>query len=173
MRTLKVCLGGEARVGKSSLVRRFVLNQFREAYVTTLGTNVLKHPFRVRDPATGVEEDVQLVLWDIMGDRTIRDLLREAFFSGASGLLAVCDVTRRETATALGDWVKAARGVAGTIPATVVANKIDLPAVVPHEALEDLAVGVGAPILFTSAKTGDGVVQAFEDLARRALADAG
>ena len=80
--------------------------------MSTLGTNVLKETIRVRNPATGAEEDVQLVLWDIMGEPTIRDLLREAFFSGAAGLLAVCNVTRPETAKALGDLVPTLSGAA-------------------------------------------------------------
>jgi len=76
-------------------------------------------------------------------------------------------MTRPSTVEALEGWVRAARQVAGFIPATVVASKVDLPEVVPERALECLAVSVRVPLLFTSAKTGEGVREAFEDLARR------
>ena len=34
----KICLVGEKAVGKTSLIRRYVLNMFEEQYVTTIGT---------------------------------------------------------------------------------------------------------------------------------------
>ena len=38
----KVCLVGEAAVGKTSLIRRYVLEEFEDRYITTLGAKVSK-----------------------------------------------------------------------------------------------------------------------------------
>lgn len=170
MRTFKLCLLGESGVGKTSIVARYVFDQFKESILSTLGAAVLKYETRVKHPTTGLDEEIKLMIWDIMGAATIRELLREAYFREASGLLAVCDVTRPGTATALTEWVESARKVAGRLPQTIVANKIDLPSAVADEELENLAVALHAPLLFTSAKTGEGVDDAFENLARRILA---
>src|SRR6266568_3036229 len=51
-RTLKskICLVGEKAVGKTSLIRRYVLNMFDEQYLTTIGTRVSKKEVRVLLP---------------------------------------------------------------------------------------------------------------------------
>ena len=38
----KICLLGEAAVGKTSLINRFVFNQFDDKYISTMGTKVSK-----------------------------------------------------------------------------------------------------------------------------------
>lgn len=171
MHSFKVSVIGESGVGKTSLVYRFLFGGFPDRPVATLVSNVQKQVVRIELPFRAPEE-VELVLWDIMGDPKIRDLLRDAFFVRAAALVAVCDVTRPQTVTALDDWLAAARSVAGEIPTTIVANKVDLPRVVEAAALEVLCARTGASLLFTSAKTGEGVGPVFEDLARRAWAQA-
>ncbi len=39
---IKICLLGEANVGKTSLVYRFIENKFKDNYKSTLGVNLLK-----------------------------------------------------------------------------------------------------------------------------------
>ena len=39
---IKVCLVGEGAVGKTSLIRRFVQDEFDDRYITTLGAKVSK-----------------------------------------------------------------------------------------------------------------------------------
>ena len=46
----KICLIGEKAAGKTSLIRRYVLNMFDEQYVTTIGTRVSKKEVRVLLP---------------------------------------------------------------------------------------------------------------------------
>lgn len=93
---LKICLAGEAFVGKTSLIRRFVYDEFEDKYITTLGTKVTKKDLQLKVDGAD-EERVVLMVWDIMGNRGIRDLLQEAYFNRANGALLVCDVTRPET----------------------------------------------------------------------------
>jgi len=92
----KVCLVGEAAVGKTSLIRRFVQDEFDDRYITTLGAKVSKREmaFEAKD-RTKIHMD--MTVWDIMGEKGFRDLLKEAFFHGAKGVVAVCDLTRYST----------------------------------------------------------------------------
>ncbi|MCK4442988.1 MAG: hypothetical protein KAW09_00485, partial [Thermoplasmata archaeon] len=45
----KVCLVGESAVGKTSLIRRFVLDVFDDNYVATMGAKILKKDLSVLD----------------------------------------------------------------------------------------------------------------------------
>ena len=163
----KVCLVGEIAVGKTSLVRRFSLGSFDESYSTTLGINISKKTVEPLSPPPDVPERVEMVLFDVMGQRNLRELLVESYFKGAQALLAVWDVTRRETLRELPSWIEMAREVAGPIPVVIATNKMDLSPDRKLEvaALDDLAREAGGGWFTTSAKTGENVEAAFQRLA--------
>ncbi|OGS48132.1 MAG: hypothetical protein A3K68_02885 [Euryarchaeota archaeon RBG_16_68_13] len=163
---VKVCLVGEGAVGKTCLIRRFVHDQFDDRYISTLGAKVSKKEILTKGSSGEIEVD--MTIWDIMGEKGFRELLKEAYFHGAQGVLAVCDVTRAETVTELEDWIAAVVKVTGNIPVEILANKIDLKdeIAVTEDDIKKLASKHGAPFLFTSAKTGENVETAFTDLAR-------
>src|SRR5437867_6419003 len=84
---VKVCLVGEAAVGKTSLIRRFVLENFDDKYIQTLGTKVSKKELTSRSPDGSGELKIDMTIWDIMGQKGFRKLLKEAYFYGAPGSL--------------------------------------------------------------------------------------
>jgi len=163
---VKVCLVGEGAVGKTCLIRRFVHDQFDDRYISTLGAKVSKKELAV-DGASG-PITVDMTIWDIMGEKGFRELLKEAYFHGAQGVLAVCDVTRKETLDDLGEWIAAVVKVTGHIPVQFLANKVDLKdqQAVTEGDVRDLAASHRAPFLFTSAKTGLNVEAGFAALAK-------
>jgi small GTP-binding protein len=171
----KISLVGDPNVGKTSLIRRFVYDTFDDRYLSTIGTKVVKRPVRVYDPETGGIVELVLMIWDIMGEQGLRDLLRDAYFSGTRGVLAVCDVTRRDTLEGLPLWMRAVETVAGAVPTVVLGNKADLgrQAHVAPEDLAALCTKRGWDHAVTSAKTGDGVSRAFMLLAQRILVKSG
>ena len=95
-------------------------------------------------------------------------MLKESYFEGAHGVLAVCDLARRDTLTDLYGWIDLVRANAGDVPFVFLGNKEDLRAkvVVQEEELAAIAETHGASYLFTSAKTGVNVERAFESLAK-------
>jgi len=163
---VKVCLVGEGAVGKTCLIRRFIQDQFDDRYISTLGAKVSKKEIKVDSPNGGM--DVDMTIWDIMGEKGFRELLKEAYFHGAQGVLAVCDVTRKETLDDLEDWVAAVIKVTGNVPIEFLANKADLKSqmTVTKAEVQSAAESHDAPFLFTSAKTGENVEIAFAKLAQ-------
>jgi len=163
----KVCLVGEIAVGKTSLVRRFSQGGFDELYATTLGISVSKKIVELSSPTPGNPRRVEMVLFDVMGQRNLRELLVESYFKGAQALLAVWDVTRPKTLRELPSWIDMARDVAGPIPAVIATNKMDLSRDRKFEAaaLDDLVRQFGGGWFTTSAKTGENVEAAFQLLA--------
>ncbi len=165
---VKVCLVGEAAVGKTSLIRRFVLDNFDDKYIQTLGTKVSKRELSVAGDASG-DMKIDMTIWDIMGQKGFRELLKEAYFYGAKGILAVCDATRRKTLDDLDDWIEGVYSVTGKIPIEFLANKVDLKdqVQVSEDDMVQAAKAYDSPFHFTSAKTGANVELAFQSLAER------
>lgn len=162
----KICLVGEKMVGKTSLIRRYVLNVFDDQYITTLGVRVSKKEMTVQVPGQPPTE-VHLAIWDFMGQEGFRELLQDAYFIGARGILAVADVTRRPTLEELGPWIESVRSVAGNVPLVLAINKTDLEgrAAYTDDELAQFASTYEAPFLRTSAKTGANVEKTFSALA--------
>ncbi len=163
---VKVCLVGDAAVGKTAMIRRFVSGAFDDRYLVTLGTNVAKKSFHVVDPTKGLDADLDLMIWDVMGQPGFREMLRDAYFYEARGILAVADVTRRETLDGLGEWVRSVERTVGKVPVVVAVNKADLSADARFDETDAVRVakGFGADVLMTSAKTGGNVEEAFRRL---------
>lgn len=161
----KVCLVGDVAVGKSSLIKRFVLDSFDDRYVATIGTKVTKKTV----PITweGAPADLDMMVWDIMGEKGFRALLRDAYFEGAHGVLAVCDLTRKETFYDLNNWVQMVRKQTGDIPLVFLGNKADLTerVVVTPAELGRMGEILNAKVFLTSAKSGENVNDAFAALA--------
>ncbi len=164
---VKVCLVGEGAVGKTCLIRRFIHDQFDDRYISTLGAKVSKKEVIVKNPKGDDEIAIDMTIWDIMGEKGFRELLKEAYFHGAQGILAVCDITRKDTLHELNDWIAAVNRVTGTIPVQFLANKADLKdqAKLGEADVRQVAETHKSPFLFTSAKTGENVEAGFLRLA--------
>ncbi|MFQ5918578.1 MAG: Rab family GTPase [Thermoplasmata archaeon] len=165
---MKVCLVGEAAVGKTSLIRRFVHDDFDDKYIQTLGTKVSKKEIDLDVPKHG-KFTVDMTVWDIMGQKGFRELLKEAYFYGAKGIIAACDLTRKATLDDLDDWIEGVYSVTGRVPIEILANKADLEEKreLTEEEVEQFSKAYDSPYHFTSAKTGDSVEEAFHNLAAR------
>ncbi len=150
---------GDPRVGKTSLVQRFVKDMYDERYLSTIGAKPSKKVIKVG------AHNVTLMVWDLAGHSYN---LHSGFFAGAKGALLVCDVTRLETLTSLESWYSAISKEAGEVPAFALANKSDLKE--RQFGLDELGA-LGFPSLMTSAKNGSNVEEAFKSLAEAVLHD--
>ena len=164
---VKICLVGEGAVGKTCLIRRFIQDQFDDRYISTLGAKVSKKEIKIDGPTGG--SDIDMTIWDIMGEKGFRELLKEAYFHGAQGVLAVCDVTRRQTLDDLDDWIEGVYSVTGKIPIEFLGNKVDLKdqLQITEDEMVQAARAYDSPFHFTSAKAGVNVETAFQSLAER------
>ncbi|TLZ81495.1 MAG: GTP-binding protein [Methanobacteriota archaeon] len=162
----KLALMGEGGVGKTSLIRRFVLNEYQDTYLHTIGTKVSKIELAVPYGAD-VEVQLSMSIFDIMGQRGFRDLVKETYYHGAQALMGVCDLTRKDSLHSLNDWIPSALEVAGDVPVFLVVNKRDLRErqAISEDDIRTLAEPFRAPYIYTSARTGEFVEDAFNALA--------
>ena len=151
----KIVLMGDGAVGKTSLIRKFVQDEFSDEYLVTFGTKVTKKVLTYGDV------ELTLLIWDILGQRK-HTHLHAAYFQGASGAIVVSDVSRKDTLKSMGEWLTSFREVAGNKAAGYLANKYGLPnASFGEDELEAYAKKVKASHFMTSAKTGMNVELAF------------
>ena len=167
---LKVGLVGDSKVGKTSLIQRFVLDQFDDKYIKTIGAKVSKREILL--PLSGNRRvRVVMMIWDIIGERNVAELYMSSRFMGMQGILAVCDVTRKRTLDNIGDWASSVFQVAGVVPIQILVNKTDLENQFEIEKSDvaESAMSLASPAVFTSAKTGENVDGAFNELAQTIL----
>ena len=148
-------------MGKTSVVERFVNNQFSEKYLTTVGVKVDTKEIDLGD--RGVQ--LNMILWDVAG--TDRFGATEfAYLRGASAHIFVADGTRPITISSvqkLRDSIAEQYGLGATV---LLLNKHDLEGLwdVAEERVAALEDDFG-PVFLTSAKTGAEVERALTHLA--------
>ena len=162
---IKICLLGEANVGKTSLVYRFIENKFRENYKSTLGVNLLKKDMEIEQYG-----DVSAQIWDLGGQESFKSL-RKLYLEGANGALLVYDMTSKKTFEKLDDWVQDFRDARVEAPIILLGNKSDLKKQIKitESDSKEYANSNNLGMIITSAKTGQNVEESFIKLTKRIL----
>src|SRR5262249_39847621 len=144
---------------KTSLVTRFIKSVYSDRYLTTVGVKVDKKTVNVNG------QEINLIIWDLAGEDEFQKV-RMPYLSGASGYLLVADGTRRDTIETAGLLRQRVNENIGALPFIFIINKADL---VSEWEIDDQTIaackGQGWTVIKASAKTGEGVEEAFVKLA--------
>ncbi len=159
----KICMVGSFGVGKTSLVARYVRSIFSDKYLTTVGVKIDKKLVTVGG------QEMTLMLWDLAGEDA-RTQVKATQLRGSSGYILVSDGCRASTLQVAIDLQKRAEEELGKVPFTCVVNKVDLRDSweIDATALDALS-SMGWTLLLTSAKSGEGIEELFQELAGRML----
>ncbi len=164
----KICLLGDGAVGKTSLIRKYVYDDFDDKYLMTIGAKITKKSMTIQQP----DEEINLIMMinDIVGQVEF-ERLHKQYYRGSKGGLFVCDLTRKDTLERMEWWLNSFRDVAGDVPVIILGNKVDLKD--EHEiTLDDMATFAdrcNCLYYLTSAKTGENVEAAFETMGKRVI----
>ncbi len=166
---------GDASVGKTSLIRRYVMDQFSDQYITTIGSKVTKKELTLQEGDQTT--DMTLMVWDIIGQKGYR-YTQSLSFKGMHGAFLVADLTRKDSLESLRSyWIPLLLKMAGPVPMIFLGNKADLEkdAKFGKKEIEGVAAtctafGSQEVCYLTSAKTGTHVEDAFMNIAKLARA---
>jgi len=171
-RILKAVLIGDGGVGKTSIRRNYLGEEFTEGHIATIGVDLATKRVLFN------QDIVKFIIWDLAGQPTF-EKVRGHYYSGCNGILLVYSVVNRSSFENASKWLVEAFKNMGPLPPTVIiGNKTDLrysldksKYVTPEEGKDFTKYFIdklGVPAIFreTSARTGNGIQDAFTELLR-------
>ena len=167
---MKAVLIGDGAVGKTSIRRNYLGEDFTEGHLATIGVDLATKRVLFQ------QEIVKFIIWDLAGQPTF-EKVRGHYYAGCNGILLVYSVVDRDSFDNSSKWLVEAYKNMGPLPPTIIiGNKTDLrhsldksKYVTPNEGeafTKYFIQKLGIPAVFheTSAKTGSGIQDAFTQL---------
>ncbi len=154
----KVVILGHFGVGKTSLFRRFIDNEFSEEYKVTLGVQIKKKVVQLPDG-----RELSMIMWDTEGHSNTVEDTRKSYLLGSHAFIYVFDLTREDTYKNLNRDLEYLNSTYKNVITKVIGNKLDL--VSKKEITKSLKEQKIPFDCLTSAKTNENVKGFFSDLA--------
>jgi Ras-related protein Rab-5C len=161
---VKLVLLGEAAVGKSSLVLRFVNNEFHDNKEPTIGAAFLTQKCKLDDKI------IKFEIWDTAGQERFHSLA-PMYYRNAQAAVVAYDITKPASLEKAKNWIKELHRQANpNIVIALVGNKLDLAdeaRAVSTEEAKTYAEEAGLLFSEASAKTGEHVMDIFTGIAKK------
>lgn len=151
---IKVILLGDSAVGKSKLVERFLLDNYRPHQLSTYALTLYTYKHKLADGKV-----VPVDIWDTAGQERFNSM-HASYYYRAHACIMVFDVTRKVTYKNLERWYDELQEHSKGIPTLLVANKIDIDYKVTSKNF-NFAAKHKLPFFFVSASDGTNVVKVF------------
>jgi len=161
--SFKLVLLGESAVGKSSIVLRFVRQDFLEFQEATIGAAFLTQVVNLGD------QSIKFEIWDTAGQERYKSLA-PMYYRGAAAAIIVYDITSQESFARAKNWVgELQRSGDAAVIIALAGNKYDLAdrRVVEEADARAFAEEKGLMFMETSAKANKNVNELFLAIARK------
>ena len=111
-----------------------------------------------------MDKIVKVQVWDTAGQERYRSITN-AYYRGAEGILIVFDVTKKESFESIQNWINEVTVYTGKdVVMICLGNKNDLKKGIDKKEIYEFQKKTGLEIINVSAKTGDGVEEAFKHI---------
>ena len=161
MAVIPLMLLGDGQVGKTSLSLTLTKNKFDDSLLTTVG----KESYIYQTTLHG--HNVKMKIWDTAGQERFKSM-SVGVIKTVDGLVLVYSITSKESFRNLESWMKSLKNIADLSkkPIIIVGNKCDLQDMrqVTYEEGKQYATKLGYHFYETSAKTGENLKEAFDDI---------
>ena len=155
---------GESQIGKTSLIQRYVKNNFNLSYITTVGIDFQLKQIKMNN------KSIKLQIWDTAGQERFKNITK-SYFHSSDGFIVGYDITSRLSFTNVSTWLKEINDNAPEeIQKILIGNKCDLnEREVTTEEGQKLAEENGMKFFETSAKHDINVKETFESITKDIL----
>ena len=154
---IKFIIIGDSSVGKSNIVLKYANNKFSDDYQATIGVEFGSKTIEVKKKLFRIQ------IWDTAGQENFRSITR-AYYKNCACAILTYDITNYKSFENIKTWLNEATNESpSTAIFMLIGNKCDLAAkrVVQRSEAENFAAENGLTFLETSAKTGEGIEEAF------------
>ena len=159
----KIITLGNSGVGKTSIIKRYVYNQFDQSAISSIGVI-----FSFKDVLIGGDENkkIKLKLIDTAGEEKYRSLSK-TYYKNAEAVLFVFALNNEESFKEIINWLKTFKENSNAIeiPKYLIGNKIDLERVIDKEQIEECSQNNNLKYIETSAKDNQNIDDLFNDIA--------
>lgn len=133
---IKVGMVGDAQIGKTSLMVKYVEGSWDEDYIQTLGVNFMEKTISIRNT------EITFSIWDLGGQREFVNML-PLVCNDAVAILFMFDLTRKSTLNSIKEWYRQGRGFNKTAIPILVGTKYDHFVNFPIQDQEEISNQVG------------------------------
>jgi len=165
----KVSLIGDQRVGKTSLILRYIEGTFSSEYITTLGADFVEKEYTSSDLKELNENDkFTMVIWDLAGQSHFEEIAN-FYIQGSAGIIIVFDVNNKESFQNITRWKQIYDRICPKAEILLVGNKNDLENVLDEQEIKEMEARFKTKIQYVSAKNDYNVQNIFQFIASKIL----
>ena len=161
---VKCCIIGDTDVGKTCMTMRYCHGEFPNNATPTIGASFLQKRVSVDD-----NFEISLQLWDTAGQERFRSMA-PMYYRSAKAAILTFDVTNEDSFHRVVSWLKDLRAHADpNVVILLAGNKIDKTPSFDLRVCEEYAASIGSKLITTSALSGQGIYELFDELAKRVV----
>ncbi|KAI8072471.1 small GTPase [Gongronella butleri] len=115
---VKTGIIGDAQIGKTSLMVKYVEGEFDTEYIQTLGVNFMEKTVIIKNT------EITFSIWDLGGEKEFVSML-PLVCSDAVALLFTFDLSRKSTLNSIKEWYRQGRGLNKSAIPILIGTKYD------------------------------------------------
>ena len=164
--TLKLILVGDGRVGKTSIINKYLYNTFNENEPMTINSCFLEKKMIIN------EKTFKFALWDTAGQEKFNSVT-PVYYRDAKGVILVYDITNARSFERVQKWIEEVRSYNKECEIVICGNKVDIKETyedgVDKDKAKEYVKNKGIEHFYTSAKTGEGLEEVFDYVAKKVV----